>query len=140
MTYEYIGNTIPAPGLSIENPSSVDQELKYSSAGFSQKGGTLKPGQGILPLGTVLARDTVTKQWVKFNALGTNGADVAAGILRKTTDTNAEGVGTGGYQANIVFRGSLKYNLVSSANGTELSAAVTALGARVNPTLNVFSF
>lgn len=136
---EYIGNTIPAPGLSINNPGTTDQELKYSSAGFSQKGGTLKAGQGVVLIGTVLARDTVSKQWVKYDADGANGADVAAGILRKTIDTGTVS-GDGGYQGNIVFRGSLRYDLVSSANGAELSAAITALGANANTTLNVFTF
>lgn len=137
-SYEYMGNTIPAPGLSIDNLSTTDQELKYSSAGFSQKGGTIKGGQGILPIGTVMARDTVSKQWVKFVSGGSNGAGVAAGILRKTVDTKE--AGDGKFQGNIVFRGTLKYDLISSANGSELSAAVTALGANTNPTLNVFSF
>lgn len=136
---EYIGNTIPAPGLSINNPGTTDQELKASSAGFSQKGGTLKGGQGVVLIGTVLARDTVSKQWVKYDADGTNGADVPGGILRKTVDTGSVS-GDGGYQANIVFRGSLRYDLVSSANGAELSAAVTALGAKANTVLNIFTF
>lgn len=138
MAYEYIGNTIPAPGLSTNNPSSYDQELKASTAGFSQRGGTLEGGQGILPLGTVLARKDSTKQWVKFVSGGGDGTGVAAGILRKTTDTGAAGAGK--FEANIVFKGTLKYNLVSSANGADLSAAVTALGAKTNPTLNLFSF
>jgi hypothetical protein len=138
MPYEYAGNTIPAPTVGAIGPFSYDQELKYSAIGFSQKGGVLKGGQGILPLGTVLARDTQTKQWVKFVSGGANGAGVAAGILRKTTDTGA--AGDGRFQSNIVFRGSLKYNLVSSANGAQLAAAITALSANANPTLNVFTF
>lgn len=138
MAYEYMGNTIPAPGLSINNPTTTDQELKYSTVGYSQKGGTIKGGQGILPLGTVLARDTVSKQWVKFVSGGSNGAGTAAGVLRKTVDTGASGDGK--FEGNIAFRGSLKYNLVSSANGAQLAAAVTALGAKVNTTLNIFSF
>jgi hypothetical protein len=138
MAYEYMGNTIPAPGLSINNPSTTDQELKYSTVGYSQKGGTLAGGQGVLPLGTVLARQISTKQWVKFESGGSDGAGTAAGVLRKTTDTGTSGAGK--YEANIAFRGSLKYNLVSSANGAQLAAAITALGAKVNSTLNIFSF
>lgn len=138
MAYEYIGNTVPAPGLSPEGLTTVDQELKYSTVGFSQKGGTLKGGQGVLLLGTVLALDTVTHQWVKYVSGGSNGAGTAAGILRKTTDTGAEGLGK--FSANIVFRGSLKLNLVSSANTTQFAAATTALGAKTNSTLNIFTF
>lgn len=138
MVYEYMGNTIPAPGLVTGTPSTTDLELKYSTVGFSQKGGTIKGGQGILELGTVMARETTSKQWVKYTSGGSNGAGTPAGILRKTIDTGAEG--DGAFQGNIVFRGSLKYNLVSSANGGQLASAVTALGARVNETLNIFTF
>lgn len=140
MAYEYIGNTIPAPGLSVDNPFSYDQELKYSTVGYSQKGGTLAAGQGVLPLGTVLARRTSDKLWVKWESGGSDGTGVAAGVLRKTTDTGASGTGSSGFQANIAFRGSLKLNFVSSAMGANLSAAVTALGAKTNPTLNIFTF
>lgn len=138
-SYEYMGNTIPAPSLSINNPSTFDPELKYSSAGFSQKGGTIKAGQGILLLGTVLARQTSTQKWVKFESGGSDGAGVAAGVLRKTVDTGA-GADAKEFQGNIVFAGILKYNFVSSANGAQLAAAITALGAKANTTLNIFSF
>ena len=140
MAYEYMGNTIPAPGLSINNPSSFDPELKYSTVGYSQKGGTIRGGQGVLLLGTVLARQISTKQWVKYDANGSDGANVAAGILRKTIDTGTGASVAGKFEGNIAFRGSLKYNLVSSANGAGLAAAVTALGAKTNPTLNIFTF
>ncbi len=135
---EYMGNTIPAPGLSILNPSTTDQELKYSSVKFSQKGGTILAGQGVLQIGTVLARQISTRKWVKYVSGGSDGAGVAAGILRKTIDTGASG--SAEYQGNIVFSGILKYNLVSSANGAQLAAAITALGARANAPLNIFSF
>lgn len=139
MPYEYMGNTIPAPGLVINQPSTNDQELKHSTSGYTQKGGTVYGGQGTLLLGTVMARDTVTKQWVKYTSGGTNGAGTALGVLRKTVDTGTV-AGVGKYEVNIAFRGQLKYNLVSSANGAQLSAAVTSLGARTVPALNLFSF
>lgn len=138
MAYEYQGNVIPAPGLGINNPSTTDQELKASTVGYTQRGGTLAGGQGVLPLGTILAKNTTSKQWVKFTSGGANGAGTAAGVLRKTTDTGASGAGT--FEANIAVRGSLKYDLVSTANGSELAAATTSLGAKVNATMNIFSF
>ena len=138
MPFEYIGNTVPAPGLVINTPSSFDQELKFSTVGYTQRGGTLKGGQGILRLGTVLARETTTKQWVKFVSGGPNGSGTAIGVLRKTTDTGI--AGDGKFVCNVAYAGKLKYNLVSSANGTQLAAAVTALAARVAPEINLFSF
>lgn len=137
--YEYMGNTIPAPGLSINNPSTTDQELKASTVGYTQRGGTIAAGQGVLPIGTVLARQISTRQWVKYTSGGSDGAGVAAGVLRKTIDTGSV-TGAGSYEANIAIRGTLKYNLVSSANGTQLAASITSLGAHVNTTLNIFTF
>jgi hypothetical protein len=139
MTYEYVGNTIPAPGLNINTPSTTDQELKNSTVGYSQRGGQVAAGQGVLPLGTILARNTVDKLWYKYTSGGSNGTDVAAGVLRTTVDTGT-GSGGSGFLVNIAFKGTLKYNLVSSANTTNLAAGITSLGAHTNIPLNQFSF
>lgn len=110
---DYTGNAIPAAGFN--STSNVpDDELLYSTAGFTQKGVQLKSGQGVLPLGTVLARETSSKKYVKFNSGGSDGTNVAVGILRKTVDTGA--AGSQEYMANIVISGILKLSKVSSAN------------------------
>lgn len=137
---EYIGNIVPAPVWAPESPTTTDRELKYSTVGYSQKGGRLAKGQGVLPLGTVVARRISDQLWVKYVSGGDDGAGVAAGVLRNTADTGSSGTGGVDFLSNFAFRGSLKYDLVSSANGAQLAAAVTALGAKVNQTLNVFSF
>lgn len=137
MANEYMGNIIPAPGLT-SSPTVIDLELKASTVGYSQRGGTLAGGQGVLLLGTVLARQISTKQWVKYESGGSDGAGTAGGVLRQTTDTGASGAGK--YSANIAIKGTLKYNLVSTANGAQLASAITALGAKVNTTMNLFSF
>lgn len=132
---EQIGNHIPAPGYS-KGAYVGDDELMYSMQGYTQKGVTLKPGQGVLPLGTVLARETASKQYVKFVSGGSGGAEVAVGVLRQTVDTNLSGT----YLQNIVITGILNLTKVSSANGG-FAAIVTGFpGSRANAALNTFTF
>lgn len=132
MAVEFPGNAIPAPGYRKGNVS-VDQELQYSAVGFSQKGVTLKAGQGVLLLGTVLARDTASKRYVKYVSGGTGGAGTAVGILRKTVDTGTDPQGAE-FLANIVFMGVLKLPLISAANG----GVPNVLGAVSNTVLGTF--
>lgn len=133
---DYAGNAIPAAG--INHGSNVpDDELLYSTVGFTQKGVTLAAGQGVLPLGTVLARRTDDKLYVKYASGGGNGTGTPVGILRKTVDT---GLDAGGqkYMANIVIAGQLKWSKVSSANGT--TNVSTVLGGTVNAVIDSFKF
>lgn len=105
---EYFGNSIPAPGF-YSGGQAVDDEILYSSDhNYTQKGVTLKPGQGVLLGGTLLKKDTASKQYVKT----TTPAD-AVGILRKTTNTDAEGRT---WQGNILYSGLVKLAAVRAAN------------------------
>lgn len=112
---EYAGNAIPAAGFRRGN-NVPDDELLYSTAGFTQKGVQLKAGQGELLLGTVLARETSSKKYVKFNSAGSDGTNVAVGVLRKTVDTGTDPEGQE-YMGNVVISGLLKLDRVSRANG-----------------------
>lgn len=133
---EQIGNHIPAPGYA-KGAYVNDDELLMSTVGYTQKGVTLKPNQGVLPLGTVLARETASKKYVKFVSGGSGGAEVAVGILRQTVDTDSA---TQTYLQNIVIKGILNRQKVSSANGG-ISAIVTAFpGSRDSAVLNTFTF
>lgn len=132
MVTQYPGNAIPAPGLTT-GPNTHDQELLYSTVGYVQKGVTLKPGQGVLPLGTFLKQDAGTKQYVKATA-----AADAAGVLRATVDT---GVDTAAqvWLANILYGGTLKLSHVSTAN-SGIADLSTVLGAQVNKVAGFFRF
>lgn len=132
MVTQYPGNAIPAPGLST-GPNTQDLELMHSMHGYVQKGVTLKPGQGVLPLGTFLKQDPTDKRYVR----ATSAAEVE-GVLRKTVDT---GTSTDAqvWQANILFGGSLKLPLVSSAN-SGVSDLTTVLKAQVNKVAGFFRF
>jgi len=98
---EYVGNAIPAPGYA-QGGSTIDDELLFSTqGGFTQKGVTLKPGQGVLLLGTLLKQDPSSKQYIKATD------NTATGVLRQTTDTGLDADGQV-WQANIVLTGLLR--------------------------------
>lgn len=125
---------IPVPGMKKGPELANDPELLYSTAGFTQKGVTLAGGQGILPIGTLLARRTADKKYVAYNNAGTGGAETARGVLRTGVDTGA--AGSPDVQANIVIQGILKNSLVSGAD----AGALTDLGAIVDAARNTFKF
>lgn len=131
MTTQYTGNAIPAPSFRTGG-KIIDQELLYSTSAYTQKGITLKAGQGVLLLGTLLKRDATTKTYVKATAV----AD-AEGILRQTTDT---GTNTDGqvFLGNILFSGILKLDLVKAANsGVTLTSFQNGV---VNESVGFFKF
>jgi hypothetical protein len=91
-----------------------------------KKGCTLKPAQGIIVGGTLLARETATQQMVPYNdaAVGT-GAQICVGILADTRDTGAAG-STKPVGGNIYFRGSFKRSALTGLD----AAALVDLNAR----------
>lgn len=141
MATQYPGNAIPAPGLA-GGTVSVDDELLYSAHNYIQKGVTLEPGQGVLLLGTILARKTSTKRYVKYNSAGSDGATVALGILRKTVDTGlvtiAQDPAVQIWQANILQAGLLKLSKVTAANSGVTLTSV--LNAQTNAVDGFFKF
>lgn len=128
---EYTGNAIPAPGYR-SGGGVIDDELQYSTIGFSQKGVTLKPGQGVLLLGTLIKQDATSKQYVRATASD------AQGILRQSIDTGTDPAGQT-WQGNIVIAGILKLAKVSAANsGVNVSGGV--LNSRVDAIQGYFKF
>lgn len=128
---DQIGNSIPAPGYATGG-TYVDDELLYSTAGFTQKGVTLKPGQGILLLGTMLKQDAATKQYVK-----TTTPSECEGFLRQTTDTGSSAQAQV-FQQNIVIAGILKVAKVKAANSGVTLTSIS--GARVNEVIGFLKF
>ena len=125
----YTGNAIPAPSY-VQSSTTVDSELLYSTVAYTQKGVTLKPGQGVLPLGTLIKQDSTTKMYVK----ATTGPE---GVLRKTVDTGTDAAGPA-WQANIVLMGMLQLAPVVSANSGVTLTSV--LGGQVNTVRGYFKF
>lgn len=130
--FDHTGNATPAPGY-YNGDTLVDQELLASySPPPLQKGVTLKPGQGILPLGTLLAYDIPSKQYIK-----TTNPALARGFLRRTTNTGADAQAQV-FLGNIVQQGTLNLTLVSSANSGVTLAGL--LGGRVDTIAGFFIF
>ena len=134
---DQIGNEIPAAGIS-RTANVPNDEILYSTAGFTQKGVTLAPGKGLLIGGTVLARNSSTKLYEKWVNGGANGTGTPVGVLRKTVETGSDTNGQK-YLANIVIAGILKLSKVSSANGGTTNI-LTPLGATENVALGFFKF
>lgn len=134
---DYAGNAIPAAGIT-RGPNVPDDEILYSTVGFTQKGVTLAAGKGVVYAGTVLARRTSTKLYEKWSNGGGDGIGTPVGVLRKTVDTGSDADGQK-YLANIVVAGILKLSKVSSANGG-VANVLTGLGATVNEVLGTFKF
>jgi hypothetical protein len=128
---EYTGNAIPAPGFRTGG-GVIDDELQFSTNAFSQKGVTLKPGQGVLLLGTLIKQDPTTKQYVRATASD------AQGVLRQSVDTGTNPDGQV-WQGNIVTMGQLKLSKMQAANsGVDLTSGV--LGSRVDAVQGYFKF
>lgn len=130
MTAAYYGNSMPAPDFQSNGVYTVDDELLYSTVGFTQKGVTLKPGQGVLLLGTLIKQDGASKMYVKA-------ATNPEGVLRQTTDTGAD-ANAPKWQANIVIAGILKLEKMTAANSGVTLTGV--LGARVDTVKKYFKF
>ncbi len=130
------------------------QELLLSTAGYTQRGVTLLGGQGVVPTGAILARESTSGQYTMYQPLATNGRNIALGVLRDARDTGGAGgatttlVGGNGnvsissttYAAspagltakpclgNLVIRGILNANLIS---GTDTASLVSGTGGGV---------
>jgi hypothetical protein len=107
--FDYTGNSVPAAGF-YESGFTNDDELLWSAHNYVQKGVRIKPGQGVLLLGTFLKKDTATKMYVR----ATSAADATA-ILRKTTGTGTT-PDAKGWMVNVLYAGFLKLDRIVKAN------------------------
>jgi hypothetical protein len=134
MAVDQVGNAVPAPGH-FTTPYSTDDELLYSTARFTQKGITLKTGQGLVLMGTVMGIITATQRWVPYATGNSNGSQVARGVLRTNVETGTDAAGHE-YQGNLVIGGMLKLAKIIGAD----AGALTALDARTDSVFGYFSF
>lgn len=132
---EYTGNVLLSPGFS-QGGHTTDDEIMYSMAGYTQSGITIKPGQGVLLPGSIMARETASKMWVLYGSDDAGpGADVARGVLRKGVNTGTDPEAHA-FQGNIVTAGLVKNSKLSGMD----PAAITALNGRVDTVLDLFRF
>jgi hypothetical protein len=134
---DQIGNEIPAAGIT-RGAYIQNDEILYSTVGFTQKGVKLAPGKGILLAGTVLARRTSTRLYEKWTNGAGDGIGSPVGVLRKTVETGSD-VNGQAYMGNVVIAGILKLKAVSSANGG-VSNLLTPMGAVANDVFGTFKF
>lgn len=134
MSNEYLGNAVPAPGIT-DGPTLTDTEILYSTQGYTQKGVTIKPGVGVLPAGCVLGQVTATKLWTVYDDNASDGTEVARGFLRQAVDAGTSATGAR-VTGNIVVRGIVKYSQLSGLDAN----AVTDLNGRSDTVLDAFFF
>lgn len=120
------GNVVRVPSFS-KKSEVIPIELLYSYSRLTQKGCTLKPGQGVLEAGTPLKKDSSTNYLVADSP----GSSSTRGILRHSVDTGSS-TSDPAHGASIVTAGVVKADVVKAANGNAdlAAAALTALGGR----------
>jgi len=135
------GNVLKVPSTS-QKAEVKGQEILASYARFTQKGVTLAGSQGVLEAGTLLARNSSTKKYVKYDNDGANDTDVCRGVLRNAVDTGSTDI-----LANIVVSGIVKAALVATNNSfasgvsdADYLAAVVDLNGRLDTVSDMFIF
>lgn len=133
----YEGNRLPAPGV-YGGTGTDPVEILYSEVGLFVKGGTLAPGQGVVPAGAGLKYNTTSHRY----EVATAAADVE-GFNRYSVDT---GTATDAplFHTVLVLGGKLQ-GAKLSVNGTALTAATaattaTALAGRYIASRDVLEF
>lgn len=130
MAQEYF-EKIPAPWVSGPTGTYNSPELLYSTAGFTQKGVTLKGGLGVIPIGTIMGRNPETKC---YEPVTDENGFYPAGIMRRSADLGGEG--SLDQQGNIVIQGIVKLSLVKGAS----PAVIEKMKAVVDPARDTFKF
>lgn len=115
---EYPGNIMPSPGYS-RTGTYQDDELLYSTHRFTQKGITLKAGQGVLKLGTVMGQKAGDKKWYAYNDAGTSGST-------NEVQSITEG-GSGLTSFTLTYSGQTTSSLTASTTSAAIQAALIAL-------------
>jgi len=130
-------NETPAPDFQggTRGDEFRDKEILFSYAGFTQKGRTLTPGQGIIPAGCVMGRVTATKKWSVYANGASDGTEVARGVLRDSRDTGTVGAPQS-VLGNIVIAGILRLSMLSGLDAN----AITDLNGSSDTVWDKFGF
>lgn len=128
------GNVLLPPGLSLKSQVNGD-EILASYARFTQKGYTIKGGQGVIPAGTVMFRESSSKKYVIQNS----GNGTCRGVLRKAVDTGASGATAADRLGNIVVSGIVKLSLMKDSLGAAIGSGSTPTLSSVTSDLNARS-
>ena len=134
------GNVLVAPGFGSRSEAGT-RELMYSMKGYTQKGVTLKSGQGLLPAGTPLVRSG-EGDYAAATVSGGTVTGTVEGFLRQATDTGTAGDPANPQKmGNIVLFGAIKVLPETSyVADTDAAAVAEAVGGRYDSTRKVIFF
>jgi hypothetical protein len=105
---------------------AVQELLASVSAGYTQRGVTLAGGQGLLPTGTIIARNTASGKYLVYQGGATDGRQTPLGVLRDARDTGGNGYTTvSAYNAAYL----LAYPAASGTPTMTLSGTATSYPA-----------
>ena len=138
-TSAQMGDNVYAPGGVNVVPFTTDVELLNSTgAGWTQAGVTLKPGQGVLDVGTPIVKDGSSAMYLKA---ATNATTAIEGFLRTAVDTGSSSSDPARL-GNIVRHADVKYSVVKAANGGSdlTSGAIATLNGRLDTVRDSFIF
>ena len=127
------GDVLIAPGFGTQSEAASD-EIMYSMQGYTQKGVTLKSGQGVVYAGSLLKRDTDGTYIVA--AAADTGIE---GFLRQATNTSTDADMQPRKLGNIVLMGAVKV-LPTATYAAAGAQVATALGGRYDATRKVIFF
>ncbi len=101
-------------------------ELLQSMVGYTQWGVTLAGGQGVVPTGCALGRQTSNKKYYVYAATASDGTQNCSGFLRDGRDTGGASSPAGKVstdcQGNLVVAGILNLSVISGTDTTSLIA------------------
>lgn len=99
-------------------------ELLASMVAYRQRGVTLAGGQGVLPTGCVLARQTANGKYYAYNSQASDGTQTPLGLLRNARDCGGVGSPAGKPSTdclgNLVWSGAVFLALISGTDSTSL--------------------
>jgi len=110
------GNVLLPPGLTTK-PEVKGDEILSSYARFTQRGCTLKTSQGVLAAGTLLAKDSTTRKYIKYTGSGTSTNEV---------QSVTEG-GSGLTSFTLTFSGQTTVSVAAAATAATLQTALENL-------------
>jgi hypothetical protein len=99
-------------------------ELLASMVAYRQRGVTLAGGQGVLPTGAVIARQTANGKYYIVAPAASDGTQTPLGLLRNGRDTGGTGSPSGKVSTdalgNLVYSGAVFLALISGTDTTSL--------------------
>lgn len=134
---EYEGSVLRPPGVGTESQQPEVEELLGSTVGYTQKGGTIASGTGVLKVGAPVKFNTGTGYWEKSTiAAGSTTAGEIEGFVRHAVDATSEAK-----LINVVVKGTIRL-AVEGLDSVDVDDIVDGVGggARLTPAFGWLTF